>query len=646
MQARRTTLALALLALGLAATSTLLGCASRVGASARPATTQRADAARPQEALLARARLAERHEVGAAEQRRLVELQVSLDAAVEEGRTALLAGNSEAAFGHFDRALDLVMRTELDIDANPAFRAHVEQVLAEMNELALREAGENEALDEDGTRLADLPGDIESLAPAVAVHHLPPPDAPFTIPFHDHSSVDAMINFYSGRVKDRFEVGIQRFGLYAPTVQRILAEEGVPPDLIWLAMVESNYNAQAYSRAHARGLWQFIPGTGRKFGLKQDFWVDERSDFEKSTRSAARYLKELHGMFGDWHLAIAAYNAGEGKIGRAIRSTGRKDFWHIRQTRYIRTETKNYVPAFLAVMAIMRNPSAHGVNYAPQPAMQWDTVEVRGATDLSVLAQCAGTTTEILSQLNGELRRGMTPGHGEPYSLRVPRGSKAQFAEKYAALPAEQKLAWQRHVVRSGETVASIAERYGASTAGILAANRLSSASKLQTGRTLMVPQGPAFDSAQADRIASLTTGWSVEDERDRSSSTARRTYRVRPGDTLSSIARRHGVSVAKLTQWNGLRNSHRIRVGQRLTIRGGSSSSTASASASRSSGSSASSPAASSGSGRTTHVVRPGDTLSEIAAAHGTTVANLRAWNKMSRRNTIYPGEKITIMK
>lgn len=603
-------------ALALLAGVTVLGCSAH-----SPVATSGVGAGGSAPRPVGRARIADRHEVGGGDERRALEAREILESSFAAGQAALLAGEEDVAFDNFDTALEAVMGSEVDLQAHPDLLARAEDVVAAIHDLAAAVAtqADDAELDLehprlDGVAAADAVDPIEIAAGTYAN---------LTIPMVKHPAVDALIRFYTGRGKAHFETGLERYGKYAPTVARILEEEGVPAELAWLALVESNYNAQAYSRARARGLWQFIPGTGRLYGLKQDYWVDERSDFEKATHASARYLKALHGMFGDWHLAIAAYNAGEGKIGRAIRSTGRRDFWRIRETRYIRRETKDYVPAFLAVLTVVQDPAAYGVSFKPATPLSWETTSVSAATDLAVIARCADTSVECIQELNPELRRGTTPGNGDAYALRIPAGRRAIFAEKYAALPPEQLLTWRRHVVANGETLAGIARAYGSSTGSIMAANNLKS-STIGTGATLVIPQGPHADTLPASVLA----GRAPDFGGDAAAGGTRHTYRVRPGDTLSKIAARFGTSATKLAGWNGLRNSNRIHVGQRLVLYGGRSTSAA----------------RSTGQADGTHVVRSGDTLSGIARSHGISLATLRDLNGLGSTTTIRPGQRLAV--
>ena len=619
----------AVLVLALSAGAFLLGCAPHAaltaGTAAPPtaaatSTSSQGAAAAPSTPP-ARLNLAERHEIASEADRAAVRVRTQLDASFTAGQAALAAGDQDAAYDDFDQALDAVVLGDIDLDAHPDLRDRVEEVMASIDDLAAEAAAEPDAPGEEAPAHPTLEGQSagDMVLPSRPVGDCCPN---LTIPMVQHPSVDAMIRFYTGKAKDRFELGLRRYGKYAPTVERIFKDEGVPPELAWLALVESNYNPQAYSHARARGLWQFIPGTGKLYGLKQDFWSDERSDFEKSTRSAARYLRTLHDMFDDWHLALAAYNAGEGKIARAIKSTGEKDFWQIRETRAIRRETKDYVPAFLAVLSIVHDPASYGITYAPEAPLQWDTCSISSCTDLSVIAQCAGTTTETISELNPELRRGTTPGGDHPYALRIPSGQKTTFTERYQALPPEQLLSWSRHVVARGETLASIARSYGTSVGSVMAANGMSASSRLTLGHALVIPTGPAADEVPAAVLASRAPDFGRDDaEQERG---VRRSYRVRPGDTLAKVAARHGIPLSRLAAWNGLRNTHKIHAGQRLTLY--ASTRTASSS------------------GQGTHLVRSGETLTSIAQRHGMSVQSLRTMNGLGSGDVVRTGQKIRL--
>jgi membrane-bound lytic murein transglycosylase D len=623
----------------LAAASLLLGCAahdrgavgtldgaSPGGGGARAAAS--AKAAEPSQPAAAPS-LTDRFEAASPSAPAVAAARDRLDETFERGRAAWLAGDADRAFELFDEALDPILSASFDLHAEPELRARVEEVLAAVHEMTVAAgviddpaAEERElaraALEPQGQGAATRARLEEDLAAVVGNSVYA---GPYTVPMHDDPAVDSMVAFYTGAAKDRFELGLARYGRFAPTVRRILREEGLPADLCWLALVESNYNPRATSHARARGLWQFIPSTGRKYGLAQDFWVDERADFEKATRSAAAYLRFLHGELGDWHLALAAYNAGEGRIGRGIKATGRSDYWHLRRTRHIRNETKTYVPAFLAVLRIVRDPAAHGITLAPEEPYAWEVARIDEPTDLTLIAERGGIDLGALRDLNPELLRDVTPG-GSPYRLRVPAGSAGRVEQVVARLPAAERLRWRQHRVERGDTLSTVAARHGSSVAAIMAANDLRDPNRIAVGASLVIPTGPGAGSlagtgpVTAARGARAASTPAAPERRAAAAS-----YRVRPGDTLSRIAERHGTTVSDLARSNRLGSTDHIRVGQRLAI------------------ASAAAPVAA-----RTCVVQRGDTLSAIARRHGCSVADLRAWNGLGADGLIHPGQELTV--
>ena len=238
-------------------------------------------------------------------------------------------------------------------------------------------------------------------------------------------------------------------------------------------MIESGFNPYAVSWARAVGPWQFMPSTGKLYGLKIDWWIDERKDPVKSTYAAADHLKNLHNLFGSWPLAMASYNAGAGKVQRAVLRTRSEDFWDLKASRYIRKETKNYVPKFMAATIIAKNPEAYGFTVSKYEPFKYDEITLEESTDLRLVARCAGCTYEEIKELNPELRRWVTPPHVTRYTLRLPVGTKELFLANFAATPAEQKIKWERHEVKKGETLSQIANQYSTSPDAIRDINGL-----------------------------------------------------------------------------------------------------------------------------------------------------------------------------
>ncbi|OGQ43072.1 MAG: hypothetical protein A2W61_02720 [Deltaproteobacteria bacterium RIFCSPLOWO2_01_44_7] len=372
----------------------------------------------------------------------------------------------------------------------------------------------------------------------------------FDIPVVVNDRVMAWVDFFQGSSRARFERYLERSGRYVSWMRGILREEGVPQDLVFLALIESGFSNHAYSRASAVGPWQFIGSTGDHYGLDRNGWVDERRDPEKATRAAAAYLKKLYRDFGDWYLAMAAYNAGEGRIANAIEASGSRDFWSLSApgTSYLKAETKDYVPKFLAAALIAKMPHRFGFkNVSYQDPFAADEVHVDGPLDLNVASELAGTNVDEIQSLNPELSKFMTPPHS--YRLRVPEGSGENFRLAYANLPAEKRMMLASHKVKRGESIDQIARRYGTTSKAILAANTLKG-KKLKSGMVLMIPK----KGVPSSYIASADSSDKIH------------YHRVKRGDRLNIIADKFGVSVASLKKENGLKGNQ-IVVGQRLKI-------------------------------------------------------------------------------
>jgi membrane-bound lytic murein transglycosylase D len=444
----------------------------------------------------------------------------------------------------------------------------------------------------------------------------------------------ALIAAYQGRLKSQYEAGIRRSGRYIAMMQRIFAEEGLPRDLVYMAQVESTFKVTAYSRARAKGLWQFIASTGRIFGLRNNHWVDERSDPEKATRAAAHYLRALHKRFGDWYLAMAAYNAGEGRIERAIRTLRSRDYWRISRTRLLRRETRNYVPAILASILIMKDPKRYGFDVELDPELRFDTVQVDSPTELRVIAQCAGVSAEDVRVLNPELRRPITPPDQENYTVKLPPDTAVRFAEAFAQVPKDQRLTYTQHQVRTGETLAAIAARYKTSVSALQRANNIQNRHRLSVGQVLTVPIGPSGEVYSA--VAEL------EEAPTHRARGEKIVHRVRRGETLYRIARRYRTTVDSIRRWNGLGSSSLLRPGRRLIVYyrmryGQEPPEVNEAPVESGSGSFGEG-------GGLQHRVRRGDTLSAIARQYGTSIERLCERNNLTRAAVLIPGTLLSI--
>jgi membrane-bound lytic murein transglycosylase D len=399
------------------------------------------------------------------------------------------------------------------------------------------------------------------------------------------------VDLFSGRLKGYLEDGLNRGSRYLPMIQDVFRAEGVPLDLAYVPLVESAFKPDAVSRAKAKGMWQFMHGTALENGLQHDWYIDERADPEKATRAAARYLKTLYGMFGDWNLALASYNGGPGRVQHAMKRSGKDDFWVLSKNRkYLPRETRDYVPLILAAITIARNPAQYGMTMlTPQVAPPVERVTLTEAIDLRRIAEWIGVPVQTLQDLNPELRRWTTPIRGHEYDLKVPEGQgdvvRARLTE-VAGSPAPLS----RYAVKKNETLATIARKLGVARADLADANYLRVSAKVQPGQSLIVPRAPTYarlDTGGEDSAADAVNALALKDvdaaDSGRSSktvvhakatsgtrkapaTTVRVVHRVKAGETLTSIAETYGTTVPALKESNHL-HSNTIRTGQRLSI-------------------------------------------------------------------------------
>jgi membrane-bound lytic murein transglycosylase D len=306
-------------------------------------------------------------------------------------------------------------------------------------------------------------------------------------PVELNDAVLACIELYQGRLRDWFQQAMARGARILPHIREVFASEGLPRDLAYVALVESAFKPAALSRAQARGVWQFMPATGRRFGLQQDWWVDERSDPEKATRAAARYLKNLFGLFGDWNLALAGYNAGEGNVLKAVARFRTDSFWELIRTEGLRRETRNYVPLIHAAILVAKAPDRYGFTPASDRPDGPERVPVRGPLDLRAVGECVGLGETEIRLLNPELRH-LTIPPARQYDLKVPLGHGLGVLDCLRALPASRRVPFQWHTVAKGQTLSAIARAHRVRTQDLAAANGLASGQKLAPGTRLIVP--------------------------------------------------------------------------------------------------------------------------------------------------------------
>lgn len=471
------------------------------------------------------------------------------------------------------------------------------------------------------------PEDLQAVTkvPAEQTAPLPEPDArKYDVPVVFNDQVKIFINYFQTRKWGVITRAFERAARYLPTMRKVFREKDLPGDLLNLAFIESAVNPRATSRANAAGIWQFIASTARLYGMRTSWWVDERRDPEKSAHGAAQYLKNLYRMFDSWPLALAAYNAGEGAVQRAIERQGTRDFWKLRLPK----ETQLFVPAFMAMTVISKEPERYGFSPPPENPPETDTVILRHPTPLKIIALAARTTVERIQNLNPELVRWATPPDVPNYKLRIPAGLQEEFQEALGRIPPEQRVPWVQHRVRKGETPALIAKRYGVDLQTVLDMNRLRKRQALKPGATILVPSPALEVAASADDPPPAKTVARLP---------ATQQYKVKKGDTLQVVAKAHEVSIENLRRWNGLSRDARLRPGQILKISRSQGSEPTAIERQRT----AAEPRAAQPSSKR-YVVRRGDTLWEIARVHGVSAEDLRRWNGLSREANLRPGQEL----
>jgi membrane-bound lytic murein transglycosylase D len=456
------------------------------------------------------------------------------------------AGKTEDAKQNFDNALNALLGSKFDIRSDDRLQKEFDRVVQGVNDLYPGGPSEpQEAQQEPQQKSEPAPIDeTNRVTPAADASIKAKAEAEIKnthsdLPLMMTDQVAGYISYFSGYGRGVFERAYARSGRYRDMIVATLKEEGVPQDLIYLAQAESGFHPLAVSRAGARGIWQFMSSRARGYGLHHNMWVDDRQDPEKSTRAAARHLKELYGQFGDWYLAMAAYNSGPGTVQSAVKRTGYADFWELYRRNVLPRETRNYVPIILAVAIMTKNPSQYGLDgVATQTPVPYDTVKLDYPVDLRLVAQCVNSTPTELQDLNPSLLRLSTPREGK-FDLRLPAGMKDQYESAIAAIPADKRLWWRFHAVHSGDTLVALAHTYRVTARSIKEVNHLDSA-ELEADARLVIPMaaGTHLESDTATYARRITR------------------YHVHKGDTVESVAENFGISPQMLRRWNGLRGS------------------------------------------------------------------------------------------
>src|SRR5262245_58600985 len=475
----------------------------------------------------------------------------AMNAATREfdlGRAAALAGDFVCARYRFALAIDAVRPP-----SGPPPSEEVETFSFDLYESIQRYEALAGPTEEAGTSHGQLDPEIEAqieaspeaspeaIATAREAVASDQPTAIPDVPIVVNAPVLRVVAAFQGdALHDKIEAGLVRSGRYLPMIHQVFAEEGLPQDLAMIAFIESSFLPMARSNKMAHGIWQFMPRTGRQYGLRSNGIVDERRDPEKSTRAAARYLAYLHEIFGDWYLAMAAYNAGEGKILRAMDRTNARDFWQLSATSAIRKQTKNYVPAFLASVLISKNPSHYGFSVVPDPPLEFDTLVLERSISLEDLAKATEFPLEDIQVLNPELLTVVTPQQPEGYELRIPAGTRETVMLASAAVPTTRPPQFKTHVAKKGDTLPKIARRYGVTVSSLATANSLSTRARLARGQEIMVPEKAKKPAKAGTQVASAKAKKKTA-KTPAPAPSAEKSYRVKTGDTLYQIALRHG---------------------------------------------------------------------------------------------------------
>ena len=486
------------------------------------------------------------------------------------GREAALAGDFACARYQFGRVID-VLRPVDGAPPSPQVASFSSGLYEDMQRYEALAGPTEEAGTSHGEVTPELAMDIEAAPSPEAIADAREavasdrpsvrPDVPIVV---NDDVLRVVAAFQSPALQGKIAAGLTRSGRYVPMIHAIFAEEGLPQDLAMIAFIESSFLPHARSPKSAHGIWQFMPRTGRQYGLKSNGVVDERSDPEKATRAAAKYLAYLHELFDDWYLAMAAYNAGEGKIMRAMNRTGARDFWQLARTGAIRKQTQNYVPAFLAAVLISKNPTHYGFEVILEPPLEFDTVTLDRPVSIEDVARASRLPVSDFETLNPELRSAITPHQPEGYELRVPDGTRDAILVAMVEVPTTRPPAFKTHVAKKGDTLKKIANKYGVTVSSLASANSLTTRSRVARGQEIVVPEkAPARARTARGKTGSTQTASTAGKKK----APAAKSYKVKSGDTLYQIALRHGTTVAEILAINGLGGSGLIKPGDKLKI-------------------------------------------------------------------------------
>src|SRR5208282_4470633 len=478
------------------------------------------------------------------------ELIARVEKEYQAGQDNYRAGHLEAAKQNFDSAFNQLLGSGFDLSSDLQSSDHpsddrlqreLDRILDGINSLELAALQQGDGFAEQKSEPAPI-DEANELTPTVDQNVKAKAEAELKsthsdLPLAMTDQVAGYINYFSSRGRGTLERALARSGRYEDMIRRTLREEGVPQDLIYLAQAESGFHPLAVSRAGARGMWQFMGSRAHGYGLERNWWVDDRQDPEKATRAAAHHLKDLYNEFGDWYLAMAAYNSGPGTVQTAVKRTGYADFWELYRRNVLPKETRNYVPIIVAVTIMAKNPAQYGLDsVVKEKPVPYDTIKIDYPIDLRLAAECVDVTTSDLLDLNPSLLRLTTPKDRE-FELHLPAGTADKFQTAVASIPADKRVWWRYHKVQSGETLAAIARTYHTTPRAISEANDLNG-DGLDPEARLIIPIAPGKQSDTSTYAHVITR------------------YKVRKGDTVESVAENFGVSAKMVRSWNHLKGS------------------------------------------------------------------------------------------
>ena len=547
----------------------------------------------------------------------VADLIAQVEREYQRGEERFKAGDLEASKQSLDKAADLLLQSPADIRSDDRVQHELERVLESVNrpELAAlqvdaagaKQKAEPAPIDETNEVTPPVDPNVKAQAEAeVKATHS-------ELPLMLTDPVAAYINYFSNRGHDILQHGLERGGRYREMIESTLREQGVPQELIYLAQAESGFHPLALSRVGARGMWQFMSSRARGYGLQHNLWVDERQDPEKATRAAAHHLKDLYNQFGDWYLAMAAYNSGPGSVQSAVKRTGYADFWELYKRNVLPKETRNYVPIILAVTIMAKNPAQYGLDgIVPEQPVPYDTVKIDYSVDLRLVAQCLDVSPATLQDLNPSLLRLTTP-KDQAFELHLPVGTSERYQAAIEPIPPQMRVWWRYHEVAQGDTLVSIARTYRTSLQSIEQENHLQRDDELRPDSKLIIPIPPGKHAATED-----------------GASYARRAtrYKVRRGDTVQTVADNFSLPPLMIRRWNhlkgdSLRGRRIVYVHLPVTPNALTNDQPAASKSkpNKSLRSSSESPVKH-------YKVQPGETLVSIATNHHTTVAALKRDN------------------